>query len=77
MNKQLHFYLRFFIISVLSISLSCSEDNETVIVDNNQSANIELITKIDVTEIILGSVITIKTNITDEDGVIIPQKLGQ
>ena len=75
MNKQLHFYLRFFIISVLSISLSCSEDNETVIVDNNQSANIELITKIDVTEIILGSVITIKTNITDEDGEVIKTKL--
>lgn len=75
MNKQLHFYLRFFIISVLSISLSCSEDNETVIIDNNQSANIELITKIDVTEIILGSVITIKTNITDEDGEVIKTKL--
>lgn len=75
MNKPLHFYLRFFIISALSILISCSEDHEPVIADNNKSANIELITKIDVTEIILGSVITIKTNITDEDGEVIKTKL--
>lgn len=53
---------------------SCSDDNTTSEV-NNESPIIELLTRIDVTEIIIGPTLTIKTNISDSDGFITNAKL--
>lgn len=60
--------------SLLMALVSCNDDeseNDTL----NESPVIELITKIDATGIIPGPTITIKTNITDNDGVVVAAKL--
>ncbi|GHC65450.1 FISUMP domain-containing protein [Ulvibacter litoralis] len=69
--KKHHFI---FIISILTILNSCS-DNNSASEDYNEIPIIELLTPIDVTEIIIGATLNIRVNITDNDGSISEAKL--
>ncbi|MGJ8744857.1 FISUMP domain-containing protein [Polaribacter sp.] len=60
---------------LITIFTSCSDDNSTPEV-SNELPIIEILTQIDVTDIIIGSTLTIETNITDSDGLITEAKLS-